>query len=285
VGLIVHIDGGSRGNPGPAGAGVVITSEDGTLIHEGAYYLGHQTNNAAEYHALIRALQRVARTGETTVAVCADSELLVRQITGQYRVKNQKLIQLFEQVQLLLLKIPCWNVRHIPRERNRRADELANRAMNTRRDIIVFDVGGDESGLAPAPTPRLSGAEAAPASSAATDTDAAAQADHASAGAPATETTRAVRVSLAQAPRPGGCPAEGCVAEPFTVQSVLPAGLCIHAAHALLPSIIALLNTEPAEFSAVPTMTVRCMHPGCGASFHVSPVQSSNGAGKRENTS
>ena len=79
----MHVDGGSRGNPGPAGAGVTISTEDGTLIHEAAHFLGNQTNNGAEYHALIRALQRVQACGDDTVTVFSDSELLVRQITGE----------------------------------------------------------------------------------------------------------------------------------------------------------------------------------------------------------
>ncbi len=80
--LIVHIDGGARGNPGPAAAGVVIESSDGTLLHEAGYFLGRQTNNAAEYRALLLALQRAARLGDHTLRVCSDSELLVRQITA-----------------------------------------------------------------------------------------------------------------------------------------------------------------------------------------------------------
>lgn len=289
MGLIVQVDGGSRGNPGPAGAGVAISSDDGRLIHEGAYYLGRQTNNSAEYHALIRGLQRAERCGEQPITVCSDSELLVRQITGEYRVKSPKLVQLFQQVQLLLLKIPCWNIRHVEREANRRADELANLAMDQRRDVIVFDA---DTGASGEPTPAAGAAHAtetgpdqapaaaqsqphpqAPVSKAPSGTEA-----EIAAG-------RAARVTLAKAPRPGGCPAGQRPCGSFTVESTLPVGLCIHAAHALLPTILAILNTEPGEFAAVPTLTVRCMHPGCGASFHVSPARSSNGAAKRNRRS
>jgi ribonuclease HI len=287
VGLIAYVDGGSRGNPGPAGAGVVITSDDGTCLHEGAYFLGRQTNNAAEYHALLQALQRIADRGEQAVTIYSDSELLVRQITGQYRVKSPKLAQLFKQVQLLLLRTPCWNIRHIPREDNQRADELANLAMDLERNEIVFDVDSDEPGRA-APSPARPGAaDAAPQQPAGeADPNTAAPASAArDPAAPEVEGTRMARVTLARAPKPGGCPAQECSCESFSVESTLPAGLCIHAAHALLPTIIAVLNTESAEFAAVPTLTVRCMHPGCGATFHVSPARSSNGVAKGSNSS
>jgi ribonuclease HI len=282
VGLIVHVDGGSRGNPGPAGAGVTISLEDGTLVHEGAYFLGRQTSNGAEYHALIRALQRAARCPADTITVFSDSELLVRQITGTYRVKSPKLAQLFEQVQLLLLKIRCWSIRHIPREENRRADDLANLAIDRRGDVIVFDVdpaaaeAEQSAGLAG----RVEGVDA--------DAATGCHTAHpvvpcgSDAGAAGTVGVRRARVALARAPQPGGCPAGTCSGEPFTVEHALPQALCIHAAHALVPTILAVLNTEPAEFAAVPTLTVRCMRPECGAVFHVSPAPGSNGATRHD---
>jgi uncharacterized repeat protein (TIGR04076 family) len=93
--------------------------------------------------------------------------------------------------------------------------------------------------------------------------------------------TRAARVTLAQAPQPHSCPAETCSPASFTVEHALPAGLCVHAAHALVPTVLAVLNTEPAEFAGVPTVTVRCMNRGCGAIFHVSPTHGSNGAARQ----
>ena len=282
MGLIVHVDGGARGNPGPAGAGVTISSDDGTLIHEGAYFLGHQTNNGAEYHALIRALQRLERCNTDTITVFSDSELLVRQITGAYRVKSPKLARLFEQVQLLLLKIPCWNIRHIPRDENRRADDLANLAIDRRRDVIVFDEApptaetGASSSIEDESVPEGAAEEGAsipPASAAPGATDATVA---------ETDTVRRARVTLARPPQPNGCPAGTCPREPFTVEHTLPEGLCIYAAHALVPTILAVLNTEPAEFAAVPTLTVRCMRPECGAAFHVAPAPRSNGAARRD---
>lgn len=270
MGLIVHVDGGARGNPGPAGAGVTIRSDDGTPVHEGAYFLGRQTNNGAEYLALIRALQRVQRCDADTITVFSDSQLLVRQVTGAYRVKNPGLARLFEQVQLLLLRIPCWNIRHIPREQNARADELANLAMDRERDVIVFDAEPGAATTEPTAADDQTDGSAPGAISAAHDAETA-----------QAHPVRAARVTLARAPRPDACPAGACSPESFTVEHTLPAGLCIHAAHALLPTILAVLNTEPGEFAAVPTLTVRCMNPGCGATFHVSPAQGSNGAAKR----
>jgi uncharacterized repeat protein (TIGR04076 family) len=289
VGLIVYVDGGSRGNPGPAGAGVAITSDDGTLIHEAAHYLGRQTNNAAEYLALVRALQRVARCGKQPVTLCSDSELLVRQITGEYRVKSPKLAQLFEQAQLLLLKIPCWRIQQIPREENRRADELANLAIEQKRDVIVFDRDSgarDEfTSAADAPSSLDAGPDRPPVAGESDAAPNAAAAEASEVAEPGTEGVRAVRVALARAPEAGSCPAGEHPCESFVVESTLPAGLCIHAAHALLPTILAILNTEPAEFAAVPTLTVRCTRPKCGATFHVSPARGTNGTAKRDGPS
>lgn len=276
----MNVDGGSRGNPGPAGAGVSITDETGALVHEGAYFLGHQTSNAAEYHALIRALQRIERHAEQTVTVFADSELLVRQITGEYRVKSQKLAKLHEQVQLLLLRIPCWSIRHVPREQNARADELANLAMNQQRDVIVFDVETGQCAGATSPADQTDDPAAAPA-------ELEEPLQTGDEGAAETKVTpqpvaRAARVTLAKPPGDDGCcPTGERPCGSFTVDATLPVGLCIHAAHSLLPTILAVLNTDPSEFAAVPTLTVHCMNPGCGATFHVAPVRNSNGASKR----
>jgi ribonuclease HI len=259
VALIIHVDGGSRGNPGPAGAGVVIETDTGTLLFEGAYFLGRQTNNAAEYHAVIRALTRARSCDSQPIRICSDSQLLVRQVTGEYDVKSPKLTQLYRQVQTLLLKIPRWTFQHVRREDNQRADELANLAMNRRKDIIVFD---DQTGQrAPHGGAFETPADGAGDSAAAVDASA----------------SHAVRVTMSQAPHTDVCPAGASVPRDFTIDSVLPAGLCVHAAHALLPTILAIMNTTPEEFLAVPTLIVRCDRHGCGATFTLSPVHSPNG--------
>ncbi len=253
---MINVDGGARGNPGPAGAGVVIRRASGERVFEAAYFLGHQTNNAAEYYAVIRALTRAADCGEHPVCVYSDSELLVRQITGEYAVKSANLAPLHQQVQLLLLKMPGWSVRHIKREENRRADELANLAMDRKCDVIVFDCAGSARVEASAGVPASAGPRAETA-----------------VPGPGCGTGPAVRVTVAEPPGGESCPAGPPAAESFTVATVLPAGLCIHAAQALLPTILAMLNTKPNEFAAIPTLTVRCSRPGCGAVFQLAPIR------------
>ncbi|MFO0837045.1 MAG: reverse transcriptase-like protein [Phycisphaerae bacterium] len=288
MGLTLHVDGGSRGNPGPAGAGVVIRDDQAGLVHEAGYFLGTQTNNAAEYHALIRGLQRVARCQPTPLTVISDSELLVRQITGAYQVKNARLATLFQEAQRLLLKIKCWSMQHVRRENNRRADELANLAMDEGRDVVVFDVDqandgaatAESAGTIPASKQRERDVQTgesspekapAPARSVARATDSVA----------ARGQTRAIRVALASAPSAGECPAGGFRGDGFTVEHALPEGLCVHAAHAILPTLLAMQNTDRDEFAAIPTLTVRCSRNGCGAKFLLSPLGGANGAAKR----
>lgn len=274
MGLTIHVDGGSRGNPGPAAAGVVIREESGKLVHEAGYFLGRHTNNAAEYHALIRALEYVTALGADTVSIHSDSELLVRQITGDYRVKSAALAPLYEDVQILLLRIPCWNIRHVRREMNRRADELANRAMDAAADVIVFDAR--TGGAAPAPKTPAAPADRADDTSNAAEPEAPPD----RADAHPSPTARRIRVTVMRAPEAHECPAWPFEPRAFTIEERLPAGLCLHAAHALVPTLLAVRNTEAADFSAVPTLTVRCSRGSCRASFNISPEPPQNGAGR-----
>ena len=133
--LTVHIDGGSRGNPGPAAAGIVLSADDGTVLHEAGIYLGKATNNVAEYHGLIAALQAAAKLGAKQVDLFSDSELMVRQMNGQYRVKDAGLRPLFEQASALSSAFKRCTLQHVPRERNTQADELVNRALNLKRNV------------------------------------------------------------------------------------------------------------------------------------------------------
>ena len=122
-------DGASKGNPGPAGAGwVVINDQSSSPIKEGRF-LGQATNNEAEYQALILGLQRALSCGAQELRIHMDSELLVRQLNGLYRVKNPRLALFFRQVQDLLLKFSKYAIIHIPREQNREADRMANEAI------------------------------------------------------------------------------------------------------------------------------------------------------------
>lgn len=129
--LIIHSDGAARGNPGPAGAGAVLTDMAGQIVAEVCRYLGDEmTNNQAEYHALLLALGEACAKGATRVAIFADSELMVRQIQGEYRVKNDGIKPLHQQVMALLRKMGGFTIAHIPREKNKRADQLANLAID-----------------------------------------------------------------------------------------------------------------------------------------------------------
>ncbi len=127
--LIIHADGASRGNPGPAAIGATIKDEQGRLIARISQRIGWTTNNQAEYKAIIAALQEAIRLGAKQVELNADSELVVRQIKGKYRVKNAALKPLYQQVKQLQDCLESFTINHIPRQQNREADRLANMAL------------------------------------------------------------------------------------------------------------------------------------------------------------
>jgi len=133
--IIAYIDGGSRGNPGPAAAGFTLTDSAGTQLQAKAFFLGQATNNVAEYTSLVKALEAAKQIGAEQLTVFSDSELLVRQINGQYKVKSEQIRPLFRQAVSLLGEFKNWQVRHIPRGKNEQADKLVNRALNLERDI------------------------------------------------------------------------------------------------------------------------------------------------------
>jgi ribonuclease HI len=136
VNVTINIDGGSRGNPGPAGAGVVIrAADDGTVLMQAGVFLGRATNNVAEYNGLLEGLRRAGTLGATHVEILSDSELLVRQMNGQYRVKNEGLKPLFEKANSLASHFKTFSIRHVRREENTLADEMANKAMNLKRTV------------------------------------------------------------------------------------------------------------------------------------------------------
>src|SRR5947207_9065222 len=128
--LVAHSDGGARGNPGPAGYGVVIHDEGGRKIAALSQYLGHQTNNFAEYQGLIAALEYAIDHGHKALKVVSDSELLVRQIKGIYKVKNQALKDLHARAKDVIAKLDWFQIEHALREHNHEADRLANEAMD-----------------------------------------------------------------------------------------------------------------------------------------------------------
>jgi ribonuclease HI len=128
--LQIHIDGGSRGNPGPAGFGVYVQDEAGAEVASLYGFLGVTTNNVAEYQGLIHGLRFALERGARRVRVFSDSELVVKQISGAYKVKHPGMIPLHGEARLLLRRFESWSVNHVPRARNREADRLANRALD-----------------------------------------------------------------------------------------------------------------------------------------------------------
>lgn len=214
--LIIHTDGGSRGNPGPAAAGVVITDADSSKsVFEAGFHLGHATNNVAEYQGLIKALQQATEIGANRVDVFSDSELMVKQITGEYRVKSPDLIPLCEEAQMLFLRIDAWSIKHIKRDKNKRADELANVALDLGRDVT-----GDEKGTSPAKSPP---------------------------SAPSSSPGFTARLNK----KPGkNCPARCPSNTPFQFGPGTPANFCIYAAQAVFdasPTMWDEINTDTGQ--------------------------------------
>ncbi|MBN2232472.1 MAG: ribonuclease HI family protein [Deltaproteobacteria bacterium] len=128
--MLLYSDGASRGNPGPGGAGFALCAEDGTALYEGTRFLGTCTNNEAEYEALIAGLETARRMGIATVEVRADSQLIIRQLTGQYQVKHPRLKPLYARACRAAAGFKRVTYRYVPREENRLADALANRAID-----------------------------------------------------------------------------------------------------------------------------------------------------------
>lgn len=235
--LVIHIDGGARGNPGPAGAGVVIHDDEGGAQLEAGFFLGRMTNNVAEYTALLKALEASHRLSAEQLLIHSDSELLVKQINGEYRVKNPGLQTLFEEAMSRLKKFSKWTVRHVRREGNARADELANLAMDAGEDVIEIDVS---DGSAPRSTDEDRSATAAGESS-----------DYA--------------VACMKSPAKGACPADCRMGDAFAVADVTPEGLCIHAAISVLGAVAA------AQFRGSPK-SAECTKADCGAIFSINAV-------------
>ena len=127
----IHIDGAARGNPGPAGAGVVVADAHDHVVKELQVYLGETTNNVAEYAALLLALHEAARWPAAEILVRTDSELLVRQMSGQYRVKDPTLRMMHALAKQWMAELAACRLMHVPREHNRAADRAANRAVES----------------------------------------------------------------------------------------------------------------------------------------------------------
>ena len=128
--LYIYTDGGSRGNAGPSGIGVIIQDSKRKKIKEISKYIGEATNNIAEYNALLHGLEEADEKKASDIVVYMDSELLVRQLSGEYRVKDEAMRPLFEKALAILKRFDSFEIKHVAREKNREADKLVNKAIN-----------------------------------------------------------------------------------------------------------------------------------------------------------
>jgi ribonuclease HI len=130
VKVVVHVDGGARGNPGPAAAAAVVSAADGTVLDEATEVLGETTNNVAEYRGLLLGLQRARALGADEVQVVNDSELVARQVNGEYKVKHAAMKPLHAAALEALGAFDAWSIRSVPRAQNADADALVNQALD-----------------------------------------------------------------------------------------------------------------------------------------------------------
>jgi ribonuclease HI len=128
--VTVNVDGGARGNPGPAAIAAVVKDASGEILREQSQIIGRATNNVAEYRALILGIQLARELGATEVEFIGDSELIVRQIEGRYKVKDEGLKPLYAEAKAALAELPAWSIRHVKRKFNAEADRLVNEALD-----------------------------------------------------------------------------------------------------------------------------------------------------------
>lgn len=166
--VVAHCDGGSRGNPGPAGFGVVLESGSGAPLAELSEFLGVKTNNFAEYSGMLAALEYALTHGHPKLRVVADSELMVKQMKGQYRVNSPELRPLWEEAKRRVARLERFEIQHVLRGKNKGADRLANLAMDrgTGRMAVEAPGGGAASGNAAAEAPKIARPPAPPRSAA-----------------------------------------------------------------------------------------------------------------------
>ena len=131
--VVVHVDGGARGNPGPAAAAAVLTTPDGDVLDEASEFLGVATNNVAEYRGLLLGLARAKALGASEVDVVNDSELVAKQVNGQYKVKHPAMRPLYLDAMQALREFDSWSIRSVPRAQNAEADALVNQALDAMR--------------------------------------------------------------------------------------------------------------------------------------------------------
>jgi ribonuclease HI len=259
------IDGGARGNPGPAAAGIHISDPSGSVVFSGGLFLGHKTSNEAEYAGLLSALDLLNAAGADDVTIRSDSELLVRQMQGRYRVKAPNLQPLYDRATTALRRLGRCEFIHVRREENKQADTLANQAMDAVDDVIVADPRGLWSGLdkpapagRPATLPSSRTAGGTPITSSTAPSRTAARA-----------TAGAIVVAVVKAPKPGTCPAGTRAGQTFIFTETTPAGLCVEACAAVIDAVAALQSTPGATDASTTPITVTCGHPECSAVFQL----------------
>jgi ribonuclease HI len=131
--VLAHVDGGARGNPGPAAAAAVISTPEGEILDETSRYLGSATNNVAEYRALLLGLERARALGASEVEVINDSELIAKQVKGIYKVKHEAMRALHQEAKAALEPFERWSIRSVPRAQNEHADALVNAQLDQQR--------------------------------------------------------------------------------------------------------------------------------------------------------
>jgi len=256
--LEIFTDGGARGNPGPAAAGVVIRDGQGRSILEAGYFLGKATNNVAEYTAMLLGLEAAQKFGAEDVSLFADSELMVKQLTGEYKVRDARLAELFEQAQRLLIGFESWQIKHIRRQQNRRADSLVNKALDAGQDVVEVQLGDAQ----PRSRPRTSEKGATDAGRAGAGPTASPPA------APEASSLSTVTVKVTHDPRPGGCKGGMEKGGQFVFGETAPAGMCVYALKAVLDTVLAM-RYAASEHETLSPVRVRCGRRGCGAEFEV----------------
>lgn len=263
-----HIDGGSRGNPGPAGAGVSIDDEKGREVFGAGFFLGPKTNNQAEYAGLLQALKVLSAAGAQSIRILTDSELMAHQINGVYRVKSPDLRPLHSQAKELLSSFEQWRIEYVPREQNRLADKLANQAMDARKLVVVRD--------------RLNLAEQAgldlPKGAPSLFTDGAPQGPPARAGCPTPEgrfgaSQPGIEVTVVRPPKKGACRAGMKQGRQFVFTDTTPAGLCLDACATVMEAVLAARDAAAEGLLSDEVTSCRCNHPDCGAVFDIRQIQ------------
>ncbi len=261
-----HIDGGSRGNPGPAGAGVSINDDQGKEVFGAGFFLGRKTNNQAEYAGLLHALQVLHAAEANSIRVLTDSELLAHQINGIYRVKSPDLQPLYEEARRLLRDFERWEVKYVPREQNRFADKLANQAMDAKKAVVVRD----RLNLA------AQGRIDLPKQAARAD-EPGADRGGTSPGRSAETMVRpaelGIEVVVVRAPRKGICPAGMRQGQEFIFTDVTPSGMCVEACAAVMEVVLAVRDAAAEGVACDEAMSCRCPHPDCGAVFDIRQVR------------